>query len=231
MMMFDPVYLMVVAPGLILAMIAAWMTKSTFAKYAQVGVRSGLTGAEAARQMLESQGVHNVDIRETGGFLSDHYDPRSNSLNLSHDVYHGRSLSAIGVACHEAGHAMQMATKYPLMGLRTLLVPVTMFGQNLAPLIFGVGLAMGAMGVVKIAILLFAAAVVFSIITLPIEWDASARAKAYIARAGVVTAQEYPYAAKVLNAAFMTYVAGAITSVLTLLYFLFRAGLLGGRRD
>ena len=230
-MMFDPVYFMVVGPGLVLAMIAAWLTKSTFAKYAQVGVRSGMTGAEAARQMLDSLGVRGVDIRETGGFLSDHYDPRSNSLNLSHDVYHGRSLSAIGVACHEAGHAMQKATGYPLMAVRSVLVPVTMFGQNIAPLIFGVGLAMGAIGVVKVAIVLFAVAVVFSIITLPIEWDASARAKRYIAQAGVVTAQEYPYAAKVLNAAFMTYVAGAITSVLTLLYFLFRAGLLGGRRD
>lgn len=229
--MMDPMYWMFALPGLLLGMVAAMLTKSTFAKYAQVGVRSGLTGAEAARQMLEAQGVYDVEIHPTEGFLSDHYDPRTHSLHLSPDVYSGQSLSAIGVACHEAGHALQQAQGYALMSLRSVLLPVTIAGQNIAPILFMIGAAIGSVGLIQLGILLFAGAVLFSIITLPIEWDASARAKAYMVRSGIVTAAEYPHAAKVLNAAFLTYVAGAITAVLQLLYFLLRSGLLGGRRE
>jgi Zn-dependent membrane protease YugP len=208
-MMLDPLFLLFAL--LALGMIAAMLTKSTFSKYAQVGARSGLTGAEAARRMLVAQGVQDVEIHQSQGFLSDHYNPKTHSLHLSPDVYNGQSLSAIGVACHEAGHALQQAQGYALMSLRAVLLPVTIAGQNIAPM--------------------FAAAVLFSIITLPIEWDASARAKTYMVDSGIVTAAEYPHAAKVLNAAFLTYVAGAVTAVLQLLYFLMRAGLLGGRRD
>lgn len=229
--MFDPVYWMFALPGLVLGLIAAALTKSTFAKYAQVGARSGLTGAEAARRMLEAQGIYDVEIHETEGFLSDHYNPQTHSLHLSPDVYHGRSLSAIGVACHEAGHAMQQAHGYALMGLRSALLPVTIAGQNIAPILFIIGAATNMMGLIHLGIILFSAAVLFSIITLPIEWDASARAKAYMVNSGIVTAAEYPHAAKVLNAAFLTYVAGAVTAVLQLLYFLFRLGLLGNRRE
>lgn len=229
--MMDPMFWLFALPGLLLGMVAAYLTKSTFAKYAQVGASSGLTGAEAARQMLYAQGVHDVEIHQSNGFLSDHYNPRTHSLHLSPDVYHGRSLSAVGVACHEAGHALQQAQGYALMGLRSALLPVTIAGQNIAPILFMIGFGMGSMGLVKIGIALFAVAVLFSIITLPIEWDASARAKHYIAGAGVVSAMEYPHAAKVLNAAFLTYVAGAVTAVMQLIYFLMRAGLIGGRRD
>ncbi len=229
--MMDPMYWLFALPGLALGMIAAALTKSTFAKYAQVGSRSGLSGAEAARQMLYAQGADNVEIHQSHGFLSDHYNPKTHSLHLSPDVYHGQSLSAIGVACHEAGHALQQAQGYALMGLRSMLLPVTIAGQNIAPLLFMAGIAMNSIGIIKIGIALFAAAVLFSIITLPIEWDASARAKRYMVNAGVVTAAEYPHAARVLNAAFLTYVAGAVTAVLQLLYFLMRAGLLGGRRE
>lgn len=224
-------YWLFALPGLVLGMVAAMMTKSTFAKYAKVGARSGLTGAEAARQMLYAQGITNVEIRPIQGFLSDHFDPRSNSLNLSPDVYQGRSLAALGVACHEAGHALQKAQGYALMGLRTTLLPATIMGQNIAPILFGIGLFMNSLMLLKIGAVLFAGAVLFSVVTLPVEWDASARAKRYIAQAGVVTAAEYPSAAKVLNAAFLTYVAGAVTAVLQLLYFLLRSGLLGGRRN
>ena len=230
-MVFDPMYLVVVGPGMLLGLLAAFLTKSTFRKYSQYGVRSGMTGAEAARQMLASQGVHDVEIHPTQGFLSDHYDPRTHSLHLSPDVYQGQSLSAIGVACHEAGHALQQAQGYALMGLRSALLPVTMISQNLAFPLFAIGLGMGALGLVKVGVLLFAVAVLFSIITLPIEWDASARAKRLMVAAGIVTPQEQDHAGRVLNAAFMTYVAGAVTSVLTLLYFLMRAGLLGRRDD
>jgi Zn-dependent membrane protease YugP len=231
MMLMDPLYLMLALPGLLFGIVASLLVKSTFSKYAKVGARSGLTGAEAARQMLAAQGVHNVDLHETHGFMTDHYDPRNHSLNLSSEVFHGQSLSSIGVACHEAGHALQQAQGYALMGLRTTLLPATIVGQNIAPILLMIGLGTGLLGLAKLGVLLFGIAVLFSIITLPIEWDASARAKRYIASAGVVTASEYPFAAKVLNAAFLTYVAGAITAVLQLLYFLLRTGLLGGRRN
>lgn len=229
--MMDPLYWMLALPGLVLGMLTSLMVKSTFSKYAQVGARSGLTGAEAARQMLHAQGVDDVEIHEAHGFLSDHYNPKTHSLHLSSEVYHGQSLSSVGVACHEAGHALQQAQGYALMGLRSTLLPVTIIGQNFAPILFMIGLATGMLGLVKIGVVLFGAAVLFSIITLPIEWDASARAKRYIASAGVVAADEYPHAAKVLNVAFLTYVAGAITAVMQLLYFLIRSGLLGGRRQ
>jgi Zn-dependent membrane protease YugP len=229
--MMDPLYLMLALPGLVLGMVTSMMVKNTFRKYAQVGARSGLTGAEAARQMLYAQGVQDVEIHQAQGFLSDHYDPRTHSLHLSPDVYHGQSLSALGVACHEAGHALQQAQGYALMGLRSTLLPATIAGQNLAPILFMIGLGTGMMGLAKIGVLLFGVAVLFTIITLPIEWDASARAKRYITEAGVVTEAEYPHAAKVLNVAFLTYVAGAITAVMQLVYFLLRSGMLGGRRD
>ena len=193
--MMDPIFWLFALPGLVLGMIAAGLTKSTFAKYAQVGARSGLSGAEAARQMLYAQGVHDVEIHQSQGFLSDHYNPKTHSLHLSPDVFHGQSLSAIGVACHEAGHALQQAQGYALMSLRSVLLPVTIAGQNIAPILFMIGAAMGSMGLIKLGILLFAGAVLFSIITLPIEWDASARAKAYMTSSGIVTAAEYPHAA------------------------------------
>ena len=131
-MMFDMTYWIYVAPGLILAMIAQWLVKSTFAKYARVGVQSGMTGAEAAQHMLASQGVRDVAIEEVQGFLSDHFDPTKNVLRLSPQVYHGQSLSSIGVACHEAGHALQKAHAYAFLGLRSALVPVTQFSSTLA---------------------------------------------------------------------------------------------------
>jgi hypothetical protein len=227
----DPLYLMLALPGLVLGMVTSMMVKNTFRKYAQVGARSGLTGAEAARQMLYAQGVQDVEIHQAQGFLSDHYNPKTHSLHLSPDVYHGRSLSALGVACHEAGHALQQAQGYALMGLRSALLPATIAGQNLAPILFMIGLGTGMMGLAKLGVLLFGAAVLFTIITLPIEWDASARAKRYITDAGVVTESEFPHAARVLNVAFLTYVAGAITAVMQLVYFLLRSGMLGGRRD
>ena len=230
-MFFDPIYLIAAIPGLILGGLAALLTKTTFARYQRVGASSRMTGAEAARRMLASQGIHDVQINVTQGFLSDHYDPRSNSLNLSPDVFNGQSLSAIGVACHEAGHALQQAAKYPWMGVRSALLPVTMLGQNLAMPLFAIGLGMKTMGLVTAGIVLFSGAVLFSIVTLPVEWNASARAKRLMVQAGIVTSVEQPHAAKVLNAAFLTYVAGAVTAVLTLLYFLFRAGLIGNRRD
>lgn len=218
--LFDPMYLVFALPGLLLAMLATWMTKSTFARYARIGASSGVTGAEAARLMLLREGVTDVKIEPTHGFLTDHYDPRTNTLRLSENVYHSQSLSAIGVACHEAGHALQKAHAYAPLAMRSALVPVTQFGSQLAMPLLGIGLFMHHPMLLKIGIILFSAVVVFSLITLPVEWDASARAKRLMVRAGIVSHQEQVHAGKVLNAAFLTYLAAAVSAIMTLLYYL-----------
>jgi Zn-dependent membrane protease YugP len=230
-MFFDPIYLLFVAPGMIFALIATYKVKSTFARYSKISAGSGLTGAEAARQMLSKNGVTNVTIERADGFLSDHYDPTSRTLRLSSGVYDSPSLSAIGVACHEAGHALQHASAYMWLGLRSALVPATQFGSMGSYIFFLLGMFMNNPKMYLIGIILFSITVVFSIITLPVEWDASARAKRLMVMSGIVTYQEQEDAARVLNAAFLTYVASAVTALLTLLYYLFRSGLLGGRRN
>jgi len=216
---------------MIFALIATFKVKSTFAHYSQTMAASGMTGAEAARLLLQRNGVTNVTIERADGFLSDHYDPTSRTLRLSTGVYDSPSLSAIGVACHEAGHALQHATAYTWLGLRSALVPVTQFGSMGSYIFFLLGMFMHNPAMYVIGVILFATTVVFSIITLPVEWDASARAKRLMVLSGIVTYREQEDAARVLNAAFLTYVASAVTALLTLLYYLWRMGLLGGRRD
>ncbi|MEI6564179.1 MAG: zinc metallopeptidase [bacterium] len=230
-MMFDPIYYLFIAPGLIFALIATFKVKSTFARYSQVMATSGLTGAEAARQMLARNGVTNVAIERADGFLSDHYDPTSRTLRLSSGVYDSPSLSSIGVACHEAGHALQHASAYLWLGLRSSLVPATKFGSVGSYIFILLGMFMNSPKMFLIGIIFFSITVVFSIITLPVEWDASSRAKRLMVSSGIVTSREQEDAARVLNAAFLTYLASAITALLTLLYYLFRSGLLGGRRN
>ncbi len=220
---FDPMYYMLLLPGIVLALIATAITQGTFRKYSRVGAASGLTGAEAARQLLDGQGLGDVEIRMTQGFLSDHYDPRNRTLNLSPQVYQSASLSAIGVACHEAGHAIQHAHHYAPLALRSSLVPVTQFGSNLAfPIVFA-GLLFGFPFLIKAGIVLFALVVLFTFITLPVEWNASSRAKKLMVTSGIITASEQPRAAAVLNAAFLTYVASAVTALLQLIYYLLLA--------
>ena len=231
MLYMDPLYWAFLLPGLVLAMIASMYVKSTFAHYSKVRARSGMTGAQAAQAMLQRSGVTGVSIERARGFLSDHYDPSAKVLRLSPDVYDQPSLSAIGVACHEAGHALQDAQAYYWLGLRTTLVPMASIGSNFSYMVFFLGLFLGSMAMVKIGIVLFSAAVLFSIVTLPVEWNASARAKQAMVNCGIVGPSEAEAAGTVLNAAFLTYVAGAISAILTLLYFLLRSGLLGGRRD
>ncbi|HMO04602.1 MAG TPA: zinc metallopeptidase [Kiritimatiellia bacterium] len=219
-MFIDPLYLMFAVPGMILAMLATMKVKSTFHKYARYASSSGMTGAEAARRVLLAEGVTDVTIEMTQGFLSDHYDPRSNTLRLSPDVYNSPSLSAIGVACHEAGHALQKAHDYAPLTLRSALVPVTSFGSQLAMPVFMIGLMAQLPFLINIGILLFIGVVAFSLVTLPVEWDASARAKRLMVKAGIVSVQEQEHAGKVLNAAFLTYVASAVSAILTLAYLL-----------
>lgn len=228
MLFFDPMYLLFALPGLLLALYASYMTKSTFNRYAKTGSRYGLTGAEAAYRMLSDAGVNNVTIEETRGFLSDHYDPSSRTLRLSPSVYRSNSLSAVGVACHEAGHALQHAYGYAPLHLRTALVPATNFSSGLSYAVIMLGFILMSQSLVLFGAVLFSVAVLFSLVTLPVEWDASNRAKKRMVQSGVVTAAEAVDAGKVLNAAFMTYVAAAVSSLLTLVYYLLRAGAFGG---
>lgn len=225
---FDPLYFVFLAPGLALSLYATFRTKSTFSKYAKVGSRSGLTGAQAAQLMLNKHGVSGVRIERSGGFLTDHYDPREKALRLSDDVYSSQSLSAIGVACHEAGHAMQDAHGYAMLNLRTALVPATNFSSTFAYIVMIAGFFLQMAGLILIGVGLFTVGVVFSLVTLPVEWDASRRARIAIDEAGMLSPEESRHASKVLNAAFLTYVAAAVTSLLTLIYYLFRLGVLGG---
>ena len=230
--LFDPLYMMLWLPGVILASLASFYTKSTFSHYSRVAASSGMTGAEAARRLLENAGIRNVRIERTGGFLSDHYDPSAQVLRLSDGVYESRSLAAIGVACHEAGHAIQHATGYGPLGLRSALVPAASLGSNLAFPLLLLGLILQWQGLVLIGVGAFALAVLFTLVTLPVEYNASARAKTLMVSSGIVSSREARDAGAVLNAAFMTYVASAVSSLLMLLYFLIRSGLLGGsRRD
>ena len=226
MFFFDPLYFVFLAPGLALSLYATFRTKSTFSKYSKVGSRSGLTGAQAAALMLQRHGVSNVRIERSSGWLSDHYDPSQKALRLSDDVYSSQSLSAIGVACHEAGHAMQDAHGYAMLSMRTALVPATNFSSYFAYILMIVGIFIQPFLLLGVG--LFAVGVVFSLVTLPVEWDASRRAKVAMDEAGMLSPEENRHASKVLNAAFLTYLAAAVTSLLTLLYYLFRLGFLGG---
>ncbi len=227
----DPLYLMFAAPGLLLALYASWRTRSVFARYSEVAPRSGLTGAEAAAQMLASQGVYGVQIEPTHGLLSDHYDPGARALRLSEDVFYGRSLSAVGVACHEAGHALQHAHGYGPLALRSALVPVTQIGSGLSWVVLAAGLALHWTGFVLLGIGLFSLSVVFALVTLPVVWDASARARRLMVGAGIVSPREQEGARAVLDAAFLTYLAAALGSLLTLIYYVVRAGLLERREE
>ncbi len=226
MFFFDPLYFIIIAPGLALSLYATWRTKSTFKKYGQIGSRSGLTGAQAAELMLRRHGVSGVRIEAANGWLSDHYDPQKKALRLSEDVYTSQSLSAIGVACHEAGHAMQDAHGYGMLNLRTALVPATNFSSMASYILIMIGFFIQPFLLIGVG--LFAVGVFFSLITLPVEWDASKRAKLAMAETGMLTPEESRHASKVLNAAFLTYLAAAVTALLTLLYYLLRLGLLGG---
>lgn len=230
-MMFDPLYLLFVGPGMILAVIATIKVQLTFSKYSKVPSELGATGAVAARRLLDQQGLRDVAVEPIGGVLSDHYDPTTRTLRLSPDVYNSNSLAAIGVACHEAGHALQHATGYAWLGMRTALVPATQFGSFGSYIFIFIGMFFHRPQMILAGALLFAVVVAFSLVTLPVEWDASARARRLMVSAGIVSYREQEDAARVLNAAFMTYVASAVTALLTLLYYLYRAGLLGGRRN
>ena len=230
-MFFDPLYMMMIAPTFILSLVAQGWVKSAFSKYGKIANRRGMTGAEAARRILDASNLSQVRIEPAKGFLSDHYDPRTKVLRLSPDVYSRPSLAAVGVAAHEAGHALQDAKEYIPLKIRGALVPAAQFGSKLAfPLIF-LGFILNAVGMIKVGVVLFSGAVLFQVVTLPVEFNASSRAMTALAGTGILSGDELTGARKVLSAAAMTYIAAAITAVVQLLYFAMRAGLLGGGDD
>jgi len=233
----DPLYFLFLLPGIAFAAWASWKTRSAFNKYSRVATAHGLTGAQAAQRMLDSAGIGDVKIVPSrGGQLSDHYNPVNKTLALSQQVYGSRSVAAVGVACHEAGHAIQHARSYKPMYLRSALVPTANIGSSLGYFVMLGGLIVMWMGnfafgqtVVLFGALLFSAVLLFQLVTLPVEFDASNRAKRLAVENGIVLRQEREGMDKVLNAAAMTYIAAVVSTLLTLLYFLVRAGLLGGR--
>lgn len=229
-MMFDPMYLVFLAPGLLLSLWASYRVRSAFGKYSQVGTANGYSGAEAAELLLQRAGISDVRVVPAHGFLSDHYNPATKELALSEQVYAGRSVAAIGVAAHETGHALQHATNYAPLGLRSALVPTAGIGSQLGYMVMLIGLFIHPY-VVLAGIALFSAVLLFQIVTLPVEFDATARAKAMVVEAGIIHPEERQGMDAVLNAAALTYVAAVVTTLLTIIYFLFRSGLLGGRRS
>ncbi len=230
-MFFDPMYFIVIAPGLILSLWASWRVKSAFNKYSKIRSARGLTGAEAAEEMLRNNGITDVKVLATSGMLSDHYNPLNKTLNLSEEVYGSNSIAAIGVATHEAGHALQHAAHYAPLWARSALVPTANVGSGIGYFVMVLGLMFSSANMVLAGAVLFSMVLLFQIVTLPVEFDASHRAKVKVVEEGIITAQEREGMDRVLNAAALTYVAAAISTLLTLLYFLMRAGLLGGRRD
>jgi len=226
----DPLYLILALPGLLLGLWAQMRVKGTFKKYSQVRTTRNLTGAEIARHLLDNQGLHDVRVEETQGFLSDHYDPRTRVLRLSPDVYRVPSVAAAGVAAHEMGHALQHSAGYAPLQVRSAIVPVVQFGSSLAPILILVGFLLRFTTLAWIGVILFAGAVVFALVTLPVEFDASRRAKALLTQSGIVSAEEASGVSAVLNAAGWTYVAAAIAAIGQLLYYvLLLTG--GSRRD
>lgn len=227
----DPLYLALTLPGVILAMWAQAKVANTFGHYSRYRNMQGRSGAQVARAILEDAGIYDVRIERIPGQLTDHYDPRERVLRLSEAVYDSASIAALGVAAHEAGHAIQHYTGYGWLGLRMAIIPLTQFGSQLAFPLFFVGLLMqGAFGglLVNLGILLFGFAVAFQVITLPVEFNASSRALSLLQHGGYLRQEEVGPAREVLTAAAWTYVAAALTAVMGLLYMILRAQ---GRRD
>lgn len=224
---YDPTYLLLI-PGLILALYAQFKVSSTFARFKKEPSRSGLTGAQIARQILDTNGCGSVRIERVPGSLTDHYDPENGVLRLSEEVYGSRSIAALGVAAHEAGHAIQDATDYGPMRIRATLVPVANIGSSAAIPLFMLGLIFSWQPLLKIGILCFSLAVLFYVVTLPVEFNASGRAVALLA-SGYLPDDEVQGVKKVLSAAALTYVAAALQAILQLLRLVLLAN--SRRRD
>ncbi len=227
---WDPTYFLVII-GALICMIASARVKATFNKYSRYRSRTNMTGKEAAQRVLRSAGIMDVTVRHVSGSLTDHYDPRNKTLNLSDSVYDSTSVAAIGVAAHECGHAIQHQKDYAPLSIRSAIVPVANIGSTLAwPLIIIGLLFSSATGsfLIKLGIICFSLAVLFQLVTLPVEFDASRRAVNILGSTGILSEEELPMTKKVLGAAALTYVAGAAAAILQLLRLIL---LFGGRND
>ncbi|WP_372791430.1 zinc metallopeptidase [Paraconexibacter sp.] len=213
-------YILFLAPTLILGLAAQWWLKKTFATNAELGVQSGMTGEEVARRILDANGLHGVPVNPSpGGPLSDHYDPRSRGVFLSEPVFAGRSIAAAAVAAHEVGHAIQHDKAYAPMQIRSTMFPAVAFASSTWIFLLMAGAFMNALGLIQVAIALYAIAVLFHFVTLPVEFDASKRAQVQLAGLGLVSDSERTGTRRVLTAAAMTYVVGALAALSQLLYF------------
>lgn len=228
-MIFDPMFFLFILPGLALGFWAQMRVKRNFNKFSKVGLSRGMSGHDVARQLLDAEGLYDVAIEEVQGFLSDHYDPRSKTLRLSPAVYRSNSVAAAGVAAHEMGHALQDNKNYLPLNLRSALVPAAQFGSNFYFWPILAGFLTGITELAWLGVILLAASVLFTLITLPVEFDASRRAKRLLSSNGLLFGDELKGVNKVLDAAALTYVAAFISSLGTLLYYVFR--LSGGSRD
>ena len=216
---WDPTYILVVI-GAVICMIASARVKGTFNKYSQLRSMSGMNGAQVAQRVLQAAGIYDVQVRHVSGSLTDHYDPRTKTVNLSDPVYNATSVAALGVAAHECGHAIQHAKSYAPLSIRSALVPIANFGSMLAWPVILIGLLFNTRSsglIIDIGILLFSAAVLFQLVTLPVEFDASRRALVMLRTQGILADDELKYTRRVLKSAALTYVASAATAILQLL--------------
>ena len=226
-MFFDLKYLLFVAPALLLALWAQFRIKTTYAVADQMP--APLSGASAARHILDSAGLHDVEVEQIPGHLTDHYDPREKVLRLSPDIYQRSTLAAVGIAAHEAGHALQDAKHYAPLVVRNVIVPVATFGSNAGVWLCFAGMVFHMQALLLVGIVLFSGMVIFQLVNLPVEFNASSRAKAQLVELGIVQAHERTYIDKVLGAAALTYVAATLQSVMILLYYVSRLN--GNSRD
>lgn len=214
------------APAILLGIIAQFMVRSAYAQTQRLAAST--TGFAAARRMLDAAGLNSVEIEQIPGTLSDHYDPSHKVLRLSTDVFHGRSIASVGIAAHEAGHALQDAQHYAPLVIRNAAVPLASFGSSAGMILIMLGFALAMKYMLLLGIILFAGVVFFQLVNLPVEFNASSRAKEQLVQLGIIDQNELPYVRKVLNAAALTYVAATLQSLLTLIYYVLA---FTGRRD
>ncbi len=220
-MIFDPIFFLFLIPPILLMLFAQWRVKNTFGKFSQVLNQRGLSGAEAARKILDENGLYDVPVEQVDGELTDHYDPRARALRLSNPVYGGRSVAALGIAAHEAGHALQHSEGYAPLQIRSLLVPAATFGSNLGWIMILAGVFIQFTALAWLGVLFFAAGTLFALVTLPVEFNASSRAMAMLTTNGmVVTQEEQSQNQQVLNAAALTYIAGFLAALMQLIYWI-----------
>jgi Zn-dependent membrane protease YugP len=232
MFFFDPMYLIFMIPAFLLMAFASWYVRHAYTKWSQIRATSGLTGSQAAQRLISTGNLYGVQVQGTAGQLTDHYDPRNKTLFLSQGVANSPSVAAVAISAHELGHALQDAEEYFPMRVRSMLVPAVNIGSNLGWILIMIGLVLRMTNVAWLGVIVFSAGALFALATLPVEFNASARAKELLYSTGIIQSEEERRGVnQVLNAAALTYVAGLVTAVMQLLYYVFLIGGLGRRRD